>query len=104
MANHEMSFGFTNESKNIYSYGGIAFLKRSQTSRTPCMICAGGTPIRTLLVKHLPPNMYVVPTLLLKYKSSLSHDIRFLLNLETNKRIQPYYQRNTNLFTFRWGE
>ena len=37
MANHEMSFGFTNESKNNDSYGDIAFLKRSQTSRTPCM-------------------------------------------------------------------
>ena len=36
MAHHEMDFGFTNESKNIDSYGDIAFLKRSQTSRTPC--------------------------------------------------------------------
>ena len=36
MAQHEMDFGFTNESKNIDSYGDIAFLKRSQTSRTPC--------------------------------------------------------------------
>ena len=67
------------------------------------MICAGGTPIRTLLVKHLPSY---VRRLQLKHKSPLSHDIRFLLNLKTNKRIQqpPSYQRNTNLFTFRWGE
>ena len=36
MAQHEMDFGFTNVSKNIDSYGDIAFLKRSQTSRTPC--------------------------------------------------------------------
>ena len=36
MAQDEMDFGFTNESINIDSYGGIAFLKRSQTSRTPC--------------------------------------------------------------------
>ena len=37
MAQYEMDFGFTNELKNIDSYGYIAFLKRSQTSRTPCM-------------------------------------------------------------------
>ena len=38
MAQHEMDFGFTNGSRNIDSYGDIAFLKRSQTSRTPCIV------------------------------------------------------------------
>ena len=53
-----------------------------------------------------PKYVYLVRTYAAsKTQIPLSHDIRFLLNLKTSNRIQPpSYQRNTNLFTFRWGE
>ena len=52
MAQHEIDFGFTNESKNIDSYGDIAFLKRSQIRRTPCRVKEEILQ-RTLFIKNV---------------------------------------------------